>query len=382
MKPRRLLTVGHSYVVALNRRLTHELARAGAGRWDVTVAAPRFMHGDLRPIPLEAYPGEPCRLVPVSTYATAWPHAMLYGRSLRRLVAEPWDVVHCWEEPFVLAGGQLAHWNRGAALVYYTFQNLAKHYPPPFNWLEQYALRRASGWLAAGHCVEATLRERRGYANKPYRTITLGVDTDVFRPDAAARRATQLELGWSESGPPVVGFLGRFIPEKGLSLLMAALAAVRSPWRALFVGGGKLAPALRDWATRFPDDRVRVVTGVPHNAVPRYLVAMDVLVAPSQTTARWREQLGRMLIEAMASGVPVVGSDSGEIPHVIADAGDVLPERDQVAWTTALGDLLESPTRRNELGAAGLARAHASFAWPLIARQHLDFFTELLDRPR
>src|SRR5262249_30961373 len=111
MTLRRLLTVGHSYVVALNRRLAHELARARAGRLEVTAAAPQFVHGDLRPIALEYFPTEACRLVPVPSYLTARPHVMVYGRTLRRLFGERWDIVHSWEEPFVLAGGQFAKWS-------------------------------------------------------------------------------------------------------------------------------------------------------------------------------------------------------------------------------------------------------------------------------
>jgi glycosyltransferase involved in cell wall biosynthesis len=375
------LSVGHSYVVALNRRLAHEVARAGAGRWEVTAAAPRFVHGDLRPIALEPLPGEACRLVPVPTYLTRWPHVLLYGRTLRHLVGQSWDFVHCWEEPYVLAGFQVAVWVRpGVPLVFWTAQNLPKRYPPPFNWFERYCLRRCAGWLACGYTTVDALKPR-GYAAKPYRVLPLGVDVGVFRPDAAAGASVRRSLGWAEAGPPVVGYLGRFIPEKGVSFLMHALDAVRTPWRALFVGGGKLEAQLRDWGKRYPDDRVRVVTGVPHEGVPAHLCAMDVLAAPSQTTPRWREQLGRMLIEAMACGVPVVGSDSGEIPHVIGDAGLVLPEADAAAWAAGLASLLESPARRAVLGALGLDRARTVYAWPVIAREHLQFFDQLLATP-
>ncbi|WP_439625473.1 glycosyltransferase [Gemmata sp.] len=203
------------------------------------------------------------------------------------------------------------------------------------------------------------------------------MDTTAFRPDAAAAAAVRASLGWADPGPPVVGYLGRFVAEKGVRLLAAALDLVRSPWRALFVGGGPLESELRAWAARHPD-RARVVTGVPHAGVPAYLNAMDVLAAPSQTTPRWKEQLGRMLIEAMACGVPVAGSDSGEIPFVIGDAGVVLPEADSLAWAAGLGALLEGPARRADLARAGLARVHAEFTWPLIARRHLTFFDELL----
>jgi glycosyltransferase involved in cell wall biosynthesis len=106
---------------------------------------------------------------------------------------------------------------------------------------------------------------------------------------------------------------------------------------------------------------------------------MDVLVAPSQTSPRWKEQFGRMLVEAFACGVPVLGSDSGEIPYVIGDAGVVLPEADEAAWATSLADLLESPARQSELANRGLERAQ-QFGWPSVARKHVEFFEWLLDR--
>ena len=102
----------------------------------------------------------------------------------------------------------------------------------------------------------------------------------------------------------------------------------------LWVGGGVMEGRIREWGSRH-GDRVRVVTGVPHAAVPGSLAAMDVLAAPSQTTPRWKEQFGRMLLEAMGTGVPVIASDSGEIPHVVADAGRVVPEADEPAWVVA-----------------------------------------------
>jgi glycosyltransferase involved in cell wall biosynthesis len=184
---------------------------------------------------------------------------------------------------------------------------------------------------------------------------------------------------WAGPGPPVVGYLGRFVAEKGLRVLMAALDAQRTPWRALLLGGGKLEDKLRAWAAKYPDSRVRVLTNVAHDQVAPYVAAMDVLAAPSQTTRTWKEQFGRMLIEGMACGVAVVGSDSGEIPYVIGDAGVVVGEADLPGWTRAIGELLENPARRHELGARGRSWAESSFAWPIVARKHLEFFEMILD---
>ena len=125
--PRRLLTIAHSYCVALNRRLAHEMARAGGAQWEVTAVAPRFFHGDLRPVPLEAQPGELCRVAAIDVHLSRIAQLFFYGRALRAVMREPWDLVHCWEEPYVVAGGQVARWSPAASkLVFYTFQNIAK----------------------------------------------------------------------------------------------------------------------------------------------------------------------------------------------------------------------------------------------------------------
>jgi glycosyltransferase involved in cell wall biosynthesis len=372
-RPRKLLTIAHSYVVGLNRRLAHEIARAGADRWEVTAVAPRFVHGDLRPIALEGHrDDELLRLETVPLYFSRRIHIALYGLRLRQLLAQNWDLVHCWEEPYVLAGAQVAALTRRTnPLVFWTAQNISKTYPPPFSWLEHYCLRRCAAWLACGQSVVDALLPR-GYAARPYRIIPLGVDLEHFRPDPVAGSAVRAGLGWSPDGPPVIGYLGRFVPEKGVRLLVEALDGVTTSWRALFVGGGPLEGELRGWAARRPE-QVRIVTDVPHNLVPGHLCAMDVLCAPSQTTPRWREQLGRMLIEAFACGVPVVGSDSGEIPHVVGDFGLVVPESDVAGWSNTLAALLESPSRRRELAERGHSRAQ-DFSWARIARQHLDLF--------
>jgi glycosyltransferase involved in cell wall biosynthesis len=126
--------------------------------------------------------------------------------------------------------------------------------------------------------------------------------------------------------------------------------------------------------------RVSIASGVTHSEMPEYLNAMDVLCAPSQTTARWREQFGRMLIEAMACGVPVLASRSGEIPHVMADAGILLPESDTACWTAALTRVLADPAERRVLADRGLRRARTEFSWPAVARRHLEFFGQLAAR--
>src|SRR6204780_1194989 len=154
---RRLLTVAHSYCVALNRRLAHEMARVGGEQWEVTAVAPRFFHGDLRPIPLEPQPDELCRVVPIDVYLSRIPQLFFYGSGLRAVMRERWDLVHCWEEPYVIAGGQVALLSPAASkLVFFTAQNIAKRYAPPFSTIERMCAERSAGWLPSGETVAQT----------------------------------------------------------------------------------------------------------------------------------------------------------------------------------------------------------------------------------
>lgn len=373
---RRLLTIGHSYVVAGNRALAHQMALEGRGEWQVTAVAPEEFRGDLRRIAAEPIVGEACALKTLPMRFDRVPHLMWYGGAAREVLESEWDVVHCWEEPYTLAAARVAAaLAPRTKLVVASFQNIAKHYPWPLRRFERQTMRRASGWIAFGETVRQALEDRPGYHDKPLRVIPPGIDLQHFRPHAAAGHAIRARLGWPADAF-VAGYLGRFVEAKGLTILMKALEQCRAEWRALFVGGGTLETALRGFAARHPG-RVHVETGVPHGDVPAWLNAMSILCAPSQTTITWREQFGRMLIEAMGCGIPVLASDSGEMPFVVGDAGIVTGEHDTGGWARAIEQLAGDAPTRAELSERGLARARSRFAWSAVARAHLAFFSEV-----
>jgi len=353
------------------------MSLVGRGHWEVTCAAPKYFRGtnDLAPVELVRTATDDFPLVELNAYLTSKVHVFSWGPSLRGLLRQDWDVVHAWEEPYILAGWQIARLTQNASkLVFLTMQSNPKRYPPPFSWLERDSMARAAGWVSCGYSIEQNLVQRAGY-DRPRCVIPLGVDLEAFKADPAARASALNALGWRADGPPVVGFVGRFVPAKGLRLLMRALDQVTEPFRVLFLGAGELEGELLEFCRRH-SDRGRVLH-VPHSEVPKYVNAMDLLCAPSQSTPEWREQFGRMLVEAGACGVPVIGSDSGEIPAVIGDTGIIVQEADLKGWVTAISDLLASPRRRAELGAAGRSQAHDRYAWSVVARRYLDFFEEL-----
>ena len=241
-------------------------------------------------------------------------------------------------------------------------------------------MRKATAWTAFGQTIANNLKVRNVYRDKPWIEIPLGVDTSAFHPDEVSKRIELKNVEWPESAVPVIGYVGRFVEEKGLRHLMKVLDQIEAPgkrWKALFVGGGPLESELREWASGYSDSVVKILTGVEHGRVPKLLNGIDICAVPSQTRPHWQEQLGRILIEAMASGVPVLASHSGEIPHVVGQAGVVISEDDIEQWVKSLNRLLDQPLYRSELAGLGLQRVVENYAWPIVARRFLTFFEQI-----
>jgi len=235
-----------------------------------------------------------------------------------------------------------------------------------------------NGWIFSGSLVEKNLLGRKGYSAKPRHQASLGYDPKNMFVDKDAGLDVRRKLGWSDT-VPVVGYLGRFVEDKGLKVLMASLDQLKKPWYALFVGNGPLRGDLESWAAKY-SSQVAIRTEVKHEDVRPYINAMDMLAAPSLTMPNWREQFGRMTVEAFACGVPVIGSDSGEIPFVIRDTGIIIPENNANALATALETLMDDREHREDIVQRGLERANAEFTWSGIARGTLGFFDELLEQ--
>jgi glycosyltransferase involved in cell wall biosynthesis len=159
------------------------------------------------------------------------------------------------------------------------------------------------------------------------------------------------------------------IPEKGVDLLLRACAALPGRgWRLTILGDGPERPRLTALADAAGiAGQVTFLGHRPSTQTPDIYRTFDVLVLPSVSRPNWVEQFGRVLTEAMACGVPVVGSDSGEIPHVIGDAGLIFPEGDAAALCDALARLLADPALRHDLADRGRARVLAHFTQAQVA---------------
>jgi glycosyltransferase involved in cell wall biosynthesis len=280
-------------------------------------------------------------------------------------------VLHVDEEPYNLATWLALRQARavGTRTLFFTWQNIARRYPIPFRWLEQQVLASAD-FAIMGNEAAVDVWQSKGYQG-PYRVIPqFGVDPAQFQPPANRDPGRSFTIGITAR---------RLVPEKGVDLLLRAAAALPGIWRLQIAGDGPARPALMQLAERLGiADRVTFEGVIPSEQMPAFLQQMDVVVVPSRTLPNWKEQFGRVLIEAMACETAVIGSDSGEIPHVIGRAGLVFPEDDLDALLDHLRYLMQNPAGRRALGTAGRERVLAHYTQAQVAAHTVEVYRSLI----
>jgi glycosyltransferase involved in cell wall biosynthesis len=353
---RRLLVVSHPAVVAVNQEVYLELLRRGD--WDVTLVVPdRWRHdyapGTFAPEPL---PGLEGRLVPLPVVLAGRPQRHVYRARLGRVLREhrP-DVVFLEAESYSLAALQwsgVVH-RTGVPFGVQCAENLDRPLPVPVRRGRARVLERAAFVAARSHSA-AALARRWGA------TGTIGFAPHAVPPWPAAPPAPA-------GRPFTVGYAGRLVPEKDPIGLLEAVERLGGDARLVLFGDGPLRGELE--AAGAAGRPVTVRSDVAHEAMAAAYAEMDVLALPSRTTPTWTEQFGRVLVEALWCGVPVVGTASGEIPWVIEATGGglVVPEGDGAALTGALRALRDDPARRAALASAGRATVQRMFSLPAAA---------------
>ncbi|MGC9316727.1 MAG: glycosyltransferase family 4 protein [Armatimonadota bacterium] len=374
----RVAVVSHACVVAINQRLFDELCR----RADVELLmiAPRRWRASTGVV-VDYEPLHDARFqsAPLPVIGSGRISLHLYRGLAATLSSFRPDIVYLDEEPYSLPAWQVLRIcrPRGYPLCFTTEQNLMKSFPWPFSSLERQTLDYADLALPSSRAAADVLRAKS--FDGAIVVIPHFVDAGRFRPlDASDLRA---ELGVTS---PVIGYLGRLTEEKGLEELMRAAEIL---WErgvgasVLVVGGGRMAERLRAWAHRWPEDRVALTGPVPHSAAPQYINVLDILAVPSRTTPTWKEQFGRVLLEAAACQVPAVGSDSGNIPGLIEELGSgrVFREGDPAALADALQELIADPERRARLGRRGRRNAERLYGLPTVADRLYDALSRVLD---
>ena len=365
------LLVVHPFAVVPTRQDFYARVQ-GITDWELTIVTPNRWKTDfgetIRARRSPAYHGSLVAL-PVVLAGHIPLHA--YVARLAPLVRrERPDVVYVYHEPYGVATFQafLASSRAGLpSLGFYSSQNIAKRYPWPFSAGERFVYRRATFAIAPASGAADVLREK-GYAG-PVEVIQFGIDPDIFHPDGP------LDEGGLRSGTDTltIGYVGRLVPEKGVETLLEALALLPARnFKAIIAGTGPSERALKRRTAQLGlVDRVTWGGYVPYEETPSVYRGIDVLVLPSRTAARWKEQFGRVVIEAVACGACVAAADSGELPRVIAatHGGWTFPEGDPEALAGRLERLQASPSELAECRRRGHATVLERFHIDVVARR-------------
>lgn len=371
----RILFVGHSYINVEARKKLYQLAHyAGCDIW--LVVPTRWRHESFGEYVFQPDPRDSViKVFTVPVYISGRVFAFFYDpRAVVQIVHQvaP-EIFHIEQEPGSLSLLQfvlLASFYPRAQVIAFAWENVLGQ-SRARQMLERIELARLDYLLVGSHS-SAQVFCAKGYRGPLAVVPNVGVDAELFVPRRAARPLFDNRF--------VVGFAGRLVPEKGCLDLLDAFARLPEDFHLLFVGDGTLRDTLEQRAREYGiKPRVTFQPTVPQAQVADFLNQMDCLVLPSRTTKKWREQFGLVLAQAMACGIPVVGSDSGAIPEVIGDAGLIFPEGDVDALRQCILRLRDDCLRA-ELGQRGRARVLAHYTHERIAERTYAIYRKLLMR--
>ncbi len=367
----RVMLVSKAMVVGPYQKKAEELARMPDV--ELLVVVPRVWQEPRGTVQvLERQYTEGYDLLEAPMYLNGKYHYHFYptiGRIARRF--RP-DVFHIDEEPYNFATWHAMQAGKqvGAKMCFFTWQNIPKHYPPPFAQMERAVYAGVHAGIAGNQAGLEILRDK-GFGKPAVVIPQFGFDPLIYQPPPPKPRPA--------NHIPTIGYIGRLVEEKGVQVLLEAVALLRPHYRVEIIGTGYYRTELEVLASRLGiRDRIAFRNSVAALKVPEALNGFDVLVIPSLTRANWMEQFGRVIVEAMGCEVPVIGSDSGEIPNVIGDAGIIVPEGNAEQLALRLHELLEDREMRRDLAMRGRQRMLTQYTQRQVAQRHYQLYLSML----
>lgn len=370
----RVLFVSHTYVVGVNQGKLDAIAATGTevgllvpAKWQALAWGKRFEVE-------KPYPR-------IRIYSAR----VLFEGKVGAYFYPPWviqkaiadfrpDVIQVEQEVFSLSAFEIALWARLARkpLVLFCWENMDRHLSKFRQWVRQFVLGTAQ-LIVAGNQEGKELLRQWGYKGIIEVMPQMGVDTALFNPGLRQPK---------DNSQLVVGFVGRLAHQKGIDILIAALSQLRDRGhhcQVILCGSGAEEEMLRQEAQQQNvADLIVWRGGVRHDEVPAEMSKFDVLVLPSRTTLDWKEQFGHVLIEAMAMGIPAVGSSCGEIPNAIGRPDLVFPEGDAQQLAAILERMIKDRPWRQQLEQDSLNRVKEHYTHQRIAERSLDLWRKAI----
>lgn len=371
----RVMIISKACVVGAYQRKLEEIAKLGVDLAAVVPPSWRDPSGEIR---LERTYTQGYQLLVEPVRFNGSFHWYFHPRLGARIAAFRPEILHIDEEPYNLATWHALWLARRAGIraLFFSWQNLNRRYPPPFSWGERWTLHHAD-YALMGTQSAADVWRAKGYTG-PLRVIPqFGVDPTMYAPRSALPEPDPAHA--LSARPFVIGYIGRLVEEKGVDLILDALSGLRGSWCLRIAGQGPLRAALEAQAQRLGiDGRIEWLGQIPSTSLPDVYRSLSVLVIASRTRPSWKEQFGRVIVEANACGVPVLGSDSGAIPDLVGRGGRTFPEGDSAALRGHLQALLDDPQAGVALGAAGREQVLAQYTQAQIAAQTVAVYREMI----
>jgi len=295
------------------------------------------------------------------------------------------DIIHLFQEPWSFFTFQTIFLSKILApkrkIIFLTWENIYRNfkYPSPlsfiYSFIDKYTYRNANYAFPTTEEAKKVLI-LKGFKKK-IKVIPWGIDPHLFKK---IEETENIRKKLNLKNFFVIGYVGRLVKEKGILTLIEASSTLKYNYKLLFVGEGPLKDIIikRALFVGINKNRLVFVDTVNQRELVKYYNCLNILVLPSITTSYWKEQFGRVLIEAMACEVPVIGSNSGEIPGVINKAGLIFKEGDADDLKEKIIRLAEHPDLRRKLGKEGRKHILENYTWKNFAERVYKVYKELV----
>jgi glycosyltransferase involved in cell wall biosynthesis len=278
------------------------------------------------------------------------------------------DIVHIEEEPFTPVCMEFVRVakKRNKKAVFFTWENIERKYNPLYSVCERYDLKNSDAAIA-GNLEAKELLIKKGFLNDVGVIPQYGINTEEF-----------LDKDFHKSKEEYnVVYIGRLTKEKGIDILLEAVCNIQNV-KLHIAGTGSMLQEIKQKIEKLNvQNKVIFHSYVAREKIPEFLNKMDILVLPSVTTPNWKEQFGRVIIEAFAAKVAVIGSDSGAIPEVIDDAGIVFKENNAMDLRNKLENLIKDKDLYMECIKKGYERVKNKYTNERIAADLVELYKRI-----
>tara|TARA_Y100000588_G_scaffold385433_1_gene478804 strand:+ start:303 stop:1418 length:1116 start_codon:yes stop_codon:yes gene_type:complete len=367
----RILIISHAYAIPIWLEKINEISKDPS--LEISVLTPKVFWDSGRKSVTYPERKESYNLLTGNVMFSNRVTGHFYIQGLKKAIREvnP-DIIHLEEEPWSNVAAQIHIIKKiyilKFKLIVFSWENLDLNLRKIYNITENITLRNADLLIAGGKTSKERLIRRGANPDSVRILPQFGLDPELFR----------LPLENERNKTFTIAYIGRIMHLKGVDLAIKAFQNLNGEWKAIFVGSGNMKQEILELTKELSlKEKIEFIDWVDHYDIPSYMRKAHVLVVPSRTTSSWAEQFSHPLIEAMSSGTVPIGSDSGEIPHVIGKEGLIVEEDNYISLQNAIQKLMDNPQLLSELSQAGRKKVLTQYSWKCIAEKTIQFYREI-----